>query len=133
MNNNSCPICQQHFNIQNPPKKLKNCDHNLCDICLPNTISKSIYMQSVLSIKKKYNIVNIHPKLSKLIMSCLIKYKNRFNHLEILNLQKLDNQLQKSSFKSVFCIQNLLILYALWMVASFVQVVLYLDNIEDIL
>lgn len=53
MNKNSCPACSQPFSIQNPPKKLKNCDHNLCDTCLPSTLSKIfLYLECPIDQKK---------------------------------------------------------------------------------
>lgn len=35
MNSTQCPSCRQTYTFANPPKKLKNCSHSICDLCLP--------------------------------------------------------------------------------------------------
>lgn len=40
MNNTHCPTCNQIYTFSNPPKKLKNCSHSICDSCLPTSQSK---------------------------------------------------------------------------------------------
>lgn len=46
MNNNQCPNCQQLYSFSNPPKKLKNCEHNICDACLPTAASTFSLIQN---------------------------------------------------------------------------------------
>lgn len=39
MNSTQCPSCRQTYTFANPPKKLKNCSHSICDSCLPTATS----------------------------------------------------------------------------------------------
>jgi|688.fasta_scaffold246923_1 hypothetical protein len=39
MNNTQCSNCNKDYSFANPPKKLKNCPHSMCDACLPTAVS----------------------------------------------------------------------------------------------
>jgi hypothetical protein len=39
MNNTQCLNCNKDYSFANPPKKLKNCPHSICDACLPTAVS----------------------------------------------------------------------------------------------